>query len=285
MTGRKIKKSNASSGENKSPYFQNPSTSSQKDEQWEPPNWETVYENILEMRSDRTAPVDTMGCERVHDENAPPAVRRFQCLVSLMLSSQTKDEINYAAMTKLKQHGLTIDNILATTDEQLGELIYPVGFWKRKVSYIKETSQVLKDEYDGDIPDTVEGLCKLKGVGPKMAHLTMNIAWGKQSGIGVDTHVHRIAGRLGWTPKPVKDPEATRKALEDWLPEDRWTEVNWLLVGFGQERCLPVSPLCGDCLNRDLCPYGKEQVKGGKGKTMAQSPKKRKGLNKDKRVE
>ena len=94
-------------------------------------------------------------------------------------------------MTRLKDHGLTIDNILATSDEKLGELIYPVGFWKRKVVYIKETCQILKDKFDGDIPNTVEELCKLKGVGPKMAHLCMNIAWGQQSGIGVDTHVHR----------------------------------------------------------------------------------------------
>ena len=124
-------------------------------------------------------------------KDAPPPVRRFQFLVSLMLSFQTKDQVNYAAMTMLKDHGLTVDNILATSDQKLGELIYGVGFWKRKVAYIKETCQVLKNDYNGDIPDTVEGLCKLKGVGPKMAHICMNVAWGKQSGIGVDTHVHR----------------------------------------------------------------------------------------------
>jgi len=263
-----------------SPYFKKvtnkPDTMSKKN--WSPSNWEAVYDNIREMRSDKTAPVDTMGCERAHDKNAPSHVQRFQCLVSLMLSSMTKDEVNYAAMTRLKDHGLTIDNILATSDEKLGELIYPVGFWKRKVVYIKETCQVLKDKFDGDIPNTVEELCKLKGVGPKMAHLCMNIAWGQQSGIGVDTHVHRIANRLGWTKKPTKEPEQTRKALEDWLPEDRWTEVNWLLVGFGQQRCLPVSPLCGDCLNKDLCPYGRGQIRSGSTKTFAGSPNKRKGI-------
>ena len=95
-----------------------------------PENWEEVYDNILEMRKNRDAPVDSMGCERAHDPDAEPKVRRFQCLVSLMLSSQTKDEVNFAAMTRLKERGLTPENIVEMSDKELGELIYPVGFWK-----------------------------------------------------------------------------------------------------------------------------------------------------------
>lgn len=74
--------------------------------------------------------------------------------------------------------------------------------------------------------------------------------------VGVDTHVHRIANRLGFTKKKggTKNPEETRKALESWLPEDKWTEINWLLVGFGQQICKPVKPLCSKCLNRNICP-------------------------------
>merc|ERR1712126_487499 len=121
-----------------------------------PDHWEEVYENIRKMREDKSAPVDSMGCERSHDSSASPAVQRFQCLVSLMLSSQTKDEVNFAAMMRLRSHGLSVQNILDTSDQKLGELIYPVGFWKRKVTYIKETAQVLKDKYNCDIPDTVE---------------------------------------------------------------------------------------------------------------------------------
>jgi len=236
-----------------------------------PEQWEEVYENIRQMRRHRTAPVDTMGCERAHDEDAEPHVRRFQCLVSLMLSSQTRDEVNFAAMERLKEHGLTIENLLNTSEEKLGELIKPVGFWRRKAQYLLEVAAVLRDQYGGDIPDSVEGLCKLKGVGPKMAHLCMNIAWGKQSGIGVDVHVHRISARLGWT-QNCKEPEQTRQALEAWLPEDRWTEINWLLVGFGQEVCLPVGPRCGECLNRQLCPTGRNWQPSPKKKA---SPSKR----------
>jgi len=224
-----------------------------------PPHWEAVYSNIQVMRADRSAPVDSMGCERAHDPEQSPQVRRFQCLVSLMLSSQTKDEVNYAAMMRLREHGLTIENIMATSEDRLGELIYPVGFWRMKAKYLKAVCPVLKEKYGGDIPDNVKDLCKLKGVGPKMAHLAMNVAWGQQSGIGVDTHVHRICGRLGWT-KDCVDPEQTRQSLEAWLPKDKWTEINWLLVGFGQQVCLPVGPKCGECLNRGLCPTGQAWV-------------------------
>merc|ERR1712038_474912 len=103
-----------------------------------PLNWERLYANILEMRKDLSAPVDTMGCERAHDAAAEPKVQRFQCLVSLMLSSQTKDEVNFAAMTRLKDHGLTVENLLQTNDDKLGKLIYPVGFWKNKVKFLKK---------------------------------------------------------------------------------------------------------------------------------------------------
>ena len=78
--------------------------------------------------------------------------------------------------------------------------------------------------------------------------------------VGVDTHVHRIANRLGWTRRQSKTPEHTQKELEDWLPRSLWDEVNVLLVGFGQQRCTPVKPQCGGCLNKDLCPVGKSHV-------------------------
>ena len=237
-----------------------------------PEGWRMMYDNILKMREDRTAPVDSMGCERSHDPAAPPAVQRFQCLVSLMLSSQTRDEVNYAAMMRLRRHGLTVENVLNTDQKELEKLIHPVGFWRNKAKYIKQTCKILHEKYDNDIPDNVEELCELPGVGPKMAYLTMNIAWEKPTGIGVDTHVHRIVGRLGWTtPDTCKTAEQTRKSLEAWLPLDRWIEINWLLVGFGQQICVPVGPKCGECLNRSLCPVGQKWTPSPRKK----SPKKR----------
>ncbi|KAG7491422.1 hypothetical protein MATL_G00003410 [Megalops atlanticus] len=225
-----------------------------KKERWEPPDWRRQLDHIREMRRGRDAPVDHMGAGKCFDPSAPPEVVRYQVLISLMLSSQTKDQVTAAAMQKLREHGLTVEGILNTDDETLGKLIYPVGFWRTKVKYIKQTTAVLQQEYGGDIPDSVAGLVRLPGVGPKMAHLAMDIAWKQVSGIGVDTHVHRISNRLGWTRTETKTPEDTRQALEGWLPRELWSEINWLLVGFGQQVCLPVGPMCSLCLNQHCCP-------------------------------
>ncbi|XP_063534216.1 uncharacterized protein LOC134744367 [Cydia strobilella] len=221
---------------------------------WEPPHWQDFLLNLRNMRANKDAPVDTMGCHMSSDPKAPPEVIRYQHLISLMLSSQTKDQVTFEAMERLREKGLTIDNVLSMSDDELGKLIYPVGFWKTKVKYIKKTTQTLKEQYNGDIPDSVEKLCKLTGVGPKMAHICMSVAWNKVTGIGVDTHVHRISNRIGWVKKPTATPEDTRKALEAWLPFELWGEVNHLLVGFGQTICLPIGPNCEECLNKDICP-------------------------------
>ncbi|XP_071359606.1 endonuclease III-like protein 1 [Trachinotus anak] len=235
-------------------YDKDEGVSPVKTEHWEPHDWKRQLGFIREMRSGRDAPVDNMGAEKCYDTEALAHVRRFQVLVSLMLSSQTKDQVTAAAMQKLRAHGCTVENILRTDDETLGKLIYPVGFWRTKVKYLKLTTAMLQKEFGGDIPQSVEGLVRLPGVGPKMAHLAMDIAWDQVSGIGVDTHVHRISNRLGWLRKPTKNPEETRKALEEWLPRELWSEINWLLVGFGQQVCLPVNPLCSVCLNQHSCP-------------------------------
>ncbi|XP_068002580.1 endonuclease III-like protein 1 isoform X1 [Melanerpes formicivorus] len=224
---------------------------------WEPRNWQQQLENIREMRRSRDAPVDQMGVQKCFDSSAAPKVRRYQVLLALMLSSQTKDQVTAAAMLRLRRHGLSPDSILQLDDAALGEMIYPVGFWRNKVKYIKQTTAILQQKYGGDIPQTVEELVQLPGVGPKMAHLAMSTAWGTVSGIAVDTHVHRITNRLRWVRKETKHPEETRLALQEWLPRDLWGEINCLLVGFGQQTCLPLSPRCTQCLNQDICPAAK----------------------------
>ncbi|KAF7659571.1 hypothetical protein LDENG_00296610 [Lucifuga dentata] len=258
-------------------YDNNESVLPVKTERWEPPEWKKQLGYIRKMRSSRDAPVDYMGAEKCYDTEAPAHVRRFQVLVSLMLSSQTKDQVTAAAMQKLRAHGCTVENILATDDETLGKLIYPVGFWRTKVKYLKQTSSMLQQDFGGDIPDSVEGLVRLPGVGPKMAHLAMGIAWDQVTGIGVDTHVHHISNRLGWLRKPTKSPEETRKGLEEWLPRELWSEINWLLVGFGQQVCLPVNPLCSMCLNQHSCPSAHKnsstkKAKSGSSRASNKSP-------------
>lgn len=120
--------------------------------------------------------------------------------------------------------------------------------------FIKQTVKILHETYNDDIPNSIEGLLALPGVGPKMSYLAMQTAWGQNLGIGVDVHVHRIVNRLGWTRTNSSGPEATRKVLEEWLPQELWPEINHLLVGFGQTLCLPVRPKCEECLLNQTCP-------------------------------
>uniref|UniRef100_A0A1I7TWS4 Endonuclease III homolog n=1 Tax=Caenorhabditis tropicalis TaxID=1561998 RepID=A0A1I7TWS4_9PELO len=214
--------------------------------------WRRDVEWIRRMREGMVAPVDTMGCHKLADPLAEPKVHRFQVLVALMLSSQTRDEVNAAAMKRLKDHGLSIEKILEFKVTDLEQVLCPVGFYKRKANYLQQAAQILKNQYSGDIPDTLDGLCSLPGVGPKMANLVMQIAWDKCEGIAVDTHVHRISNRLGWI--KTNTPEKTQKALEILLPKEEWQPINHLLVGFGQMLCQPVRPKCSTCLCRFTCP-------------------------------
>lgn len=224
-----------------------------------PSDWEEMYSVVKEMRSPggvaHGAAVDTMGCERLADPEASPRDQRFHTLIALMLSSQTKDTVNAVAMQRLKTElppwkegepqGLNLENVLAVEPQMLNEMIWAVGFHNNKTKYIKKTAEILRDEWKGDIPNTIEGLTSLPGVGPKMAYLCLSAAWDKTEGIGVDVHVHRITNLWGW--HKTNNPENTRHALESWLPRDRWREINWLLVGLGQTVCLPQGRRCGDC--------------------------------------
>ena len=233
-----------------------------------PPNWEEIYNLTKEMRSRVIAPVDTVGCERLADVQATPKDRRFQTLVALMLSSQTKDTVTAVAMKRLKEElpgSLTVQSVLLASPETFNELIGKVGFHNTKTKNIVAAAKILARDYDSDIPSTIDGLISLPGVGPKMAYLTMSGAWGRTEGIGVDVHVHRITNLWGW--HQTKNPEETRALLEAWLPKEKWHEINTLLVGLGQTICTPVARKCGDCVlgQRGLCPGAvREKVRKAK---------------------
>ncbi|KAH8377564.1 hypothetical protein KR093_005986 [Drosophila rubida] len=216
-------------------------------------NWWQQLENVRLMRSERAAPVDTQGCHQCADKDADEKTQRFHKLVALILSSQTRDETTFEAMNRLKARSLTPTSIQQMSVAELEKLLHPVSFYKSKAKYVKQTAEILIDKYNGDIPNNIKELLKLPGVGPKMAHICMATAWNQITGIGVDTHVHRIANRLAWLKKPTKEPEQTRVQLEGWLPRHLWAEVNHLFVGFGQTICTPLRPNCKGCLNKDIC--------------------------------
>jgi endonuclease-3 len=126
--------------------------------------------------------------------------------------------------------------------------IYPVGFYKVKAQRIKELCNVLIKKYNANVPDDLDELLKLKGVGRKTANLVITLGY-KKPGICVDTHVHRITNRWGYV--KAKTPEQTEFALREKLPQKYWLEINGLLVAFGQGICRPISPLCSKCdINR-----------------------------------
>jgi endonuclease-3 len=154
-----------------------------------------------------------------------------------MLSSQTKDAVVGAAVQRLKDDQvLTVQAILDMDRSKLADdYLKSVGFRNNKARYLQETAAILLRNYDGDIPPTAALMMELPGVGPKMAYITENVAWNKQSGIGVDTHMHRLLPLLDWARRNSKSPEQTRIHLQAWLPLEYWKDVNLLWVGFGQE--------------------------------------------------
>ncbi|KAI5390663.1 hypothetical protein KIW84_075819 [Lathyrus oleraceus] len=232
-----------------------------------PACWEETLEGIRKMRCSADAPVDTMGCEKA-GSTLPPKERRFAVLVSSLLSSQTKDHINHGAIQRLLQNDLLTPDAINNADEEtIKKLIYPVGFYTRKATNLKKIANICLMKYGGDIPSTIEQLLVLPGIGPKMAHLVMNVAWNNVQGICVDTHVHRICNRLGWvsrlgTKQKTSTPEETRVSLQLWLPREEWDPINPLLVGFGQTICTPLRPRCGECGISHLCPSAFKEASG-----------------------
>ncbi|KAL3816397.1 hypothetical protein ACHAXA_008367 [Cyclostephanos tholiformis] len=198
-----------------------------------PDDWERIYELVEELRSDRSAPCDTDGGEALPEKHFGPKVYRFQVLTALMLSSQTKDAVVGETMRALQKHGLTVENIQNTDNETLNLLLKRVGFHNNKTKFLKNAADIIISQYNGDIPPTAEEMMTLPGVGPKMAYIVESIAFGTCSGIGVDTHMHRIFNDLNWVNS--KTPEESREQLEGWLPKEKWGTVNLLWVGFGQE--------------------------------------------------
>ncbi|MCK4637423.1 MAG: endonuclease III, partial [Methanomicrobia archaeon] len=179
----------------------------------------------------------------------------FKVLMGTVLSARTKDEVTKKAFERLMEKADTPEKILEL--DNIEELIYPVGFYKTKAKNIKILCNQLIEEFNGNVPDTLEDLLKLKGVGRKTANLVLVLGFDKY-GVCVDTHVHRISNR--WKYVSTKTPEETEFALRKKLPKRYWKEYNDILVTFGQNLCKPVKPLCEKCPIIEYCSYFNEKL-------------------------
>jgi len=168
----------------------------------------------------------------------------FMVLISCILSLRTKDKVTAEASNRLFKLADNPEKMLGLSIKSIEKAIYPVGFYKTKAKRIKEICRSLLDDYEGVVPNEIDELLKLKGVGRKTANLTVTLGYGKL-GICVDTHVHRISNRLGLV--KTKTPEQTEFDLRKKLPKKHWLIYNDLLVTYGQNLCVPISPWCSKC--------------------------------------
>ena len=175
----------------------------------------------------------------------------YTVLISTLISLRTKDDVTLAASERLFSLADNPEKMLSLSDEEIEKAIYPAGFYKRKAQNIKEISKTLIEKYDGKVPSTQEELLALPGVGIKTANLTLNLGFNIDA-ICVDCHVHQIANRIGWI--DTKTPEESVDALESIMPRRFWIPLNELLVAYGQNVFLSISPLCSECPICKECP-------------------------------
>lgn len=168
----------------------------------------------------------------------------FKVLVSCLLSLRTKEETTRGASRRLLSLASTPSQLASLSVGRIHDAIWPVGFSPTKARRLKEIARILNDGYGGQVPDTMENLLRLPGVGRKTANIVLSAGYGRPA-IAVDTHVHRIVNRWGYV--QTRDPEATEMALRNKLPERYWLRINRLLVVFGRTICTPVSPHCSQC--------------------------------------
>jgi len=174
----------------------------------------------------------------------------FHVLVSCIISLRTKDAVTAAASARLFDRADTVDKMVLLTPAEIGELIYPAGFYRIKGEQIHTICGRLLEEFTGEVPETIEQLLTLKGVGRKTANLVMTLGF-RKPGICVDVHVHRITNRWGYV--TTRTPDQTEQLLRKKMPVEYWNVINDLLVGYGQNLCYPVSPACTRCQLSKWC--------------------------------
>lgn len=200
---------------------------------------EELREMIEKLREANTQFREPIVTEVARERRSP-----FAVLIATLISLRTKDEVTREASLRLLSLAASPQAMVRLPLPTLEKAIYPAGFYRTKAQRIHEICEELLKRYNGGVPNTLEGLLQLKGVGRKTANLVLTQGFGKL-GICVDTHVHRISNRLGLV--QTKTPDKTEMALRKVLPKAYWIEYNDLLVTFGQNLCTPLSPHCSRC--------------------------------------
>ena len=205
-----------------------------------------VYRGLRRAYAEVRAPVIDLVAAQTHDP--------FRVLVGTILSARTKDQTTAMACERLFRRVRTPAELRQMSQAELERLIFPVGFYRTKAKHLKQLPDALEATFGGRVPDTVEALCTLPGVGRKTANLVVVLGFDKP-GICVDVHVHRICNRLGLI--RTRDPLETEMTLRKILPLRYWKTWNSYLVSFGQTQCRPVRPHCGTCPIRGFCNTGR----------------------------
>lgn len=205
-----------------------------------------IWEKIWPLLKDQVKGLHVPWLENMAKVERDP----FKILISCILSLRTQDRTTGGASERLFRLASTPEEMARLAVKEIERAIYPVGFYRIKATRIKELSKAIVEKYDSKVPDSIEELLKLKGVGRKTANLVVTLGYNKP-GICVDTHVHRITNRLGLV--KTKVPEETERELRKTVPQKFWIELNGLLVAFGQGICKPISPLCSLCSISKYC--------------------------------
>jgi len=175
----------------------------------------------------------------------------YLVLASCLLSLRTKDSVSLPASLRLFKLATTPEEMLQVPLTQIEKIIYPTGFYRNKAKTLHSVSKDLIDRFKGKVPNTLDDLLSIKGVGLKTANLVLAEGF-EIPAICVDTHVHRISNRLGLV--KTKTPDETEHELKKIIPKEYWREYNHLMVMWGQNVCVPISPFCSKCVLAPLCP-------------------------------
>ncbi len=210
----------------------------------------TILKGMLDTMDAVKPPRMTALRQLREAENGDP----LSILIGTILSARTKDENTSAVVKKLFSKYKTAHELAIAKVSDVEKIIKPVGFYRVKARRIIEVASIINSKYSGKVPQTLEKLIELPGVGRKTANCVLVYAFDKPA-IPVDTHVHRISNRLGLV--QTKTPEETEIELMKKIPREHWNKINDIFVMYGQNICKPISPICSVCEIKKMCKHYK----------------------------